>query len=177
MDGPPASPLRDLVASDLKVLLVAINPAPPSASLGQHFATPSNGFWKLLYASGLTPRLFTPGEAPLLLGLGIGLVSLVQRPTRMASELSLRERRDGAAALIEVVRKTRPRLVAPLGLTLLPVLLPDEEAPGPGMRSGFFSGAPVFVLPNPSGRNRSYPGIAGKLPWYRALADVLREGR
>ena len=29
------------------------------------------------------------------------------------------------------------------------------------------------MLPNPSGRNRAYPGFEKKLVWYRALADTL----
>jgi len=35
------------------------------------------------------------------------------------------------------------------------------------------SGAAVFVLPNPSGRNRAYPGFAAKLRWYRELAETF----
>jgi len=35
----------------------------------------------------------------------------------------------------------------------------------------------VFVLPNPSGRNRAYPAFARKLIWYRALADTLGRKR
>jgi TDG/mug DNA glycosylase family protein len=31
----------------------------------------------------------------------------------------------------------------------------------------------VFVLPNPSGRNRAYPGFAAKLHWYRELAEAF----
>jgi len=55
-------------------------------------------------------------------------------------------------------------------LTLLPFVLPDANEPGPGRKHATFAEATVFVLPNPSGRNRSYPGFAGKLPWYQKLA-------
>jgi G:T/U-mismatch repair DNA glycosylase len=57
------SQLQDILAPELRILLVAINPAPPSANSGQHFATPTNAFWRLLHASRLTTRLYAPSEA------------------------------------------------------------------------------------------------------------------
>jgi double-stranded uracil-DNA glycosylase len=162
--------LEDIIAAELRVLLVAINPPPSAADGGQPFATPTNAFWRLLHVSGLTRRLYLPSEAPLLLEDGIGLVSLVERATKIASELRPEELRIGARRLAGTVERWRPRRVALLGLTLLPFVLPDAEEPGPGPKCATFAGVPVFVLPNPSGRNRSYPGFAGKLPWYRELA-------
>jgi double-stranded uracil-DNA glycosylase len=35
------------------------------------------------------------------------------------------------------------------------------------------SGAAVFVVPNPSGRNRAYPGFAAKLRWDKELAETF----
>jgi TDG/mug DNA glycosylase family protein len=164
--------LEDILATDLRILLVAINPAPLSAGSGQPFATPTNAFWRLLHVSGLTARLYRPSDARLLLEDGIGLVSLVDRPTPMASDLRPAELRAGARRLAETVDRWRPRTVALLGLTLLPFVLPDADEPGPGLKRTKFSNATVFVLPNPSGRNRSYPGFAGKLPWYQELAQM-----
>jgi double-stranded uracil-DNA glycosylase len=168
----PVSNLDDILAPELRVLLVAINPAPLSANSGQHFATPTNAFWRLLHASGLTSRLYAPSEAHRLLEDGIGLVSLVDRPTRMASEVKADELRAGARRLASKVERWRPRIVALLGLTLLRVVLPDEKEPGPGRKRTTFAGATVFVLPNPSGRNLAYPGFACKLPWYQKLAET-----
>ena len=167
-----ANHLGDILARDLRVLLVAINPAPLSLSKGMHFATPTNSFWKLLAASKLTPRLYAPHESALLLGDRIGLTSLVTRATRTAAELSMRERREGAVVLAETVERWKPRIVALLGLTLFPLIFPDANEPGPGLKKVTMGRARVFVLPNPSGRNRAYPGLAGKLPWYEALAKV-----
>jgi TDG/mug DNA glycosylase family protein len=64
--------------------------------------------------------------------------------------------------------------VALLGLTLYPVFFPGGTQTGPGLKAASLARAQVFVLPNPSGRNRAYPGFEKKLTWYRALADVLR---
>lgn len=165
--------LNDLLAPRLRVLLVAINPATSSAKAGLHFATTRNPFWKLLYESGLTPRQFAPAEARQLLSLGIGLTSLVARPTRAAAQLTRAEQRTGAARLARTVDRYQPQLVALLGLTVFPFVFPAADEPGPGLKRVRLGGAAVFVLPNPSGRNRAYPGFAAKLVWYRALANEL----
>ncbi len=169
----PKGELHDILARDLRVLFVAINPAPPSLVAGEHFATPTNGFWKLLAASKLTSRLFLPSEAPLLPSEGLGLTSLVTRATRAASELTLAERRAGARTLAETVERWQPRIVALLGLTLFPVIFPESDETGVGKKRVKLGRSAVFVLPNPSGRNRAYPGVVGKLPAYRALARLV----
>lgn len=165
--------LGDIVATDLRILLVAINPAPSSLFAGQHFANPRNPFWDLLYAAGLTTDRLQPQEAPRLLCSGIGLTSMVRRATRTAAELDRTELRAGATALARRVDRLRPRAVALLGLTLFPVIFPDAHEPGPGLKLVRLSGAAVFVLPNPSGRNRAYPGFDAKLRWYRELAETF----
>lgn len=164
--------IGDIIADDLRVLFVAINPPPSNADGKTPFASPTNKFWPLLHAAGLTARLFVPSEAALLLDEGLGLVSMVQRATVEASELRAKELRAGAKRLAAVVDRWRPRNIALLGVTLLPFVLPEHDEPGPGLKSARFHGARVFVLPNPSGRNLSFPGVAGKLPWYRALATI-----
>jgi double-stranded uracil-DNA glycosylase len=163
----------DFLAEDLRVLFVAINPSAAKGSGRAPFATPTNCFWPLLQASGLSSRLFLPSEASHLLDEGLGLVSMVQRSTVAASELRTSELRAGAKRLATIVATWRPRTVALLGITLLPFVLPKHDEPGPGLKRALFHGARVFALPNPSGRNLSFPGLAGKLPWYRALAAVL----
>ena len=40
---------------------------------------------------------------------------------------------------------------------------------GAGREAGDVSGARVFVVPNPSGLNASYPGFAHKLVWFKKL--------
>lgn len=161
-------PLPDIVAPNLRVLLVAINPATPSAKDGHPFSTPTNLFWRLLHGSGLTSRLYSPDEAARLPEDGLGLVSLVDRPTKAAVELRASEMRAGVPRLAAKVERWHPQVVALLGLTLLPLVLPDEQA-GPGLKRARFVGTRVFVLPNPSGRNRAYPGYESKLRWYREL--------
>ena len=164
--------LQDIVVPDLPVLFIAINPATGSAKSGHPFATSTNLFWRLLHESGLTPRLYRPEEALRLPEDGLGLVSLVDRPTKAAAELRTSELRAGARRLAVKVRRWHPQTIGLLGLTLLPFVLPRVDEPGPGFKRATFGGARVFVLPNPSGRNRTYPGFAGKVRWYRELAAL-----
>jgi len=167
------SPLGDLIAPGLRVLIVAINPSTRSAGIGYSFSSPSNPFWRLLHESGLTPLQLEPCEEQRLLDHGIGLVSTVRRATPSAAELSLAERRAGAAHVRGLVQEHEPPLVALLGLTLYPLFFPSGTSPGPGLKPERLHNAEVYVLPNPSGRNRAYPGYERKLIWYRDLADHL----
>ncbi len=170
-------PLGDLIAPGLQVLIVAINPSTRSAGIGYSFSSPSNPFWRLLHESGLTPVQLEPCQERQLLDHGIGLVSTVRRSTPSAAELTLGERRAGAAHVRGLVERYEPQLVALLGLTLYPVFFPSGAAPGPGLKPERLHNAEVYVLPNPSGRNRAYPGFEPKLAWYRALADHLTADR
>lgn len=154
-------------------MIVAINPSLHSAEAGHSFASKGNPFWRLLHESGLTQELLGPESERRLLEFGVGLVSGVQRATRAAAELSVSERRLGADRVARLVGKFAPRYVALLGLTLYPVFFPSGDERGPGLKTSRLGQSPVFVLPNPSGRNRAYPGFEKKLVWYRALADTL----
>jgi double-stranded uracil-DNA glycosylase len=167
-------PLPDILAAGLDVLIVAINPSVRSAEAGHSFASKGNPFWRLLHQSGLTPVLLKPEEGARLPEFGIGLASGVRRATRTAAELTRAEQRLGAKRVARVVAELRPRYVALLGLTLYPIFFPAGTERGPGLKTGTVSGSRVFVLPNPSGLNRAYPGFDKKLVWYRALATLLQ---
>jgi len=170
---PDRTPLADLIAPGLRVLIVAINPSTRSAGMGYSFSSPGNPFWRLLHESGLTPVRLEPVEEHRLLDHGIGLVSTVHRATPSAAGLSLSERRAGAAVVRRHVERYQPQLVALLGLTLYPVFFPSGKSRGPGLKPERLHGSEMYVLPNPSGRNRAYPGFERKLVWYRDLAVHL----
>src|SRR5437588_2484160 len=95
--------LPDLVAPDLRVLFVGINPGLYSAAIGHHFGRPGNRFWPALFASGFTPRLFSPFEEKELLPLGLGITNFVERASARADELTADELRAGAAVLAKKV--------------------------------------------------------------------------
>src|SRR6476469_6635035 len=78
----------DLVAKDLVVLFVGINPGLYTAAIRRHFGRPGNRFWPALYAGGFTPRLFSPFESSLLLELNYGITNVVKAATSRADELT-----------------------------------------------------------------------------------------
>ena len=168
-----ADALPDITAAGLRVLFVGINPSVHSAVAGHHFASKGNPFWRLLHASGLTPVLLRPDEDRRLLEFSLGLTSGCPRPTGAAAELTRAEQSEGTRVLLQTVDTLRPQMVALLGLTLYRVVFPAADEPGPGLKAAPLAGSQVFVLPNPSGRNRAYPGFERKLIWFRELAATI----
>src|SRR5438094_1722080 len=91
--------IADLVAPNLKILFVGINPGLYTAAIGHHFGRPGNRFWPALHRSGITPRQLSPFEKHELLKLGIGITNLVDRATVRADELTADELRGGVKVL------------------------------------------------------------------------------
>ena len=147
--------LGPIVAADLRVLFVGINPSLRSAEVGHHFARPGNRFWPTLHAAGFTPRRLRPDEDAELPSHGIGVTNIAFRPTREAAELSPDELRAGAADLERTVALHRPRLVAIVGLGAYRTAFGRPRAQW-GLQPDTIGGRPVWVLPNPSGLNAHY---------------------
>ncbi len=104
------------LASGLRVLFIGFNPSLRSHESGFNYAGRSNRFYTILYHSGLTTRLFTPQESPLLLPeYGYGFTNIVARPTRRADELSREEYREGAILLRAKVETYRPKIACLVG--------------------------------------------------------------
>src|SRR5262245_50899887 len=82
-----SSDVPDVLAADLDVVLVGINPGRASAAAHAHFANPRNDFWRLLHAAGLTPRLLDPAEQFDLLKHGIGVTNAAYRTTPGSGDL------------------------------------------------------------------------------------------
>src|SRR3954447_16977203 len=144
--------LGPLVAPDLTLLFVGINPSLRSQEVGHHFARPGNRFWPALHVAGITPRRLAPEEDAELLDLGIGVTNIAARGTRAAAELSDEELRAGARELEALVAEIAPRLVAIVGVTAYRVAFGRRGA-GFGLQGETIGGRPVWVLPNPSGLN------------------------
>jgi TDG/mug DNA glycosylase family protein len=151
--------LPDLIADNLRVLLVGINPGLSSAADGRHFATPGNRLWPALYRSGFTPRLLTADQADQLLALGIGITSIVSRPTVRAAELTKQEYVDGGIELRQRVLDRRPDWLALLGVTGYRAAfgVPNARV---GRQPETIGTTRIWVLPNPSGLNAHYPPLA-----------------
>jgi TDG/mug DNA glycosylase family protein len=165
----PVPRLHDVLCERPWLLLVGINPGLRSAAMGHHFAGRGNPFWRLLHAARLTPRLLTFEEDTALADFGIALTNLCPRPTRSADELTTAELARGRRTLIRKCRSLQPRAVALVGVTVYTTVFGTRAGGGPGTKPERLGGAPVFVVPNPSGLNASYPGFEHKLVWYRKL--------
>ena len=72
----------DVLAQDLQVLFVGLNPGRKSAARGHNFAGPGNHFWRLLYDSGLTPVEYRPEQERELIRHGLGITNIVSRASR-----------------------------------------------------------------------------------------------
>jgi TDG/mug DNA glycosylase family protein len=194
-------PLRDVLTPKPRVLFVGINPSLRSEAVGHHFASPGNPFWRLLYAAGLVPVELTHTEDRRLAEFGLALTNLCPRATRAAAELGREEIERGNRRLMVKIRRLRPEVVAFVGITIYRDFFRDSfgKAPsrasslpsiqtmsvgqmasagevasaGAGAKTELIGGAKVFVLPNPSGLNASFPGFKHKLVWFERLREFI----
>ena len=161
------SGLSDYLVPGLSILFVGINPGLRSAEVGHHFAGPSNRFWKLLFDANLIPFPMTYRDDWRLSEFGYGLTNLIARPTAGVQDLGKRDFLEGHQALLTKITTYQPRLVALLGVSMARMLLSSKKATTAvqrlienpiqvGLQSLALGGAPVCVLPNPSGRNAHY---------------------
>jgi len=168
--------LADCTRANAKILFVGINPGLRSGELGHHFAGKGNPFWRLLHAAGLTPVLLQPEEDVRLVEFGLGLTNLCPRPTRAAAELGKEEMAAGRKALERKIACLRPKVIAFVGLTIYQSYFGHAKTGGAGEKPETIHGAWVYVVPNPSGLNQSFPGFAHKLVWFvklREFADQM----
>ena len=165
--------LRDVIVARPRVLLVGINPGLRSGATGHHFAGRGNPFWRLVHAARLVPVLLTPEEDERLAEFGIALTNICPRTTRTAAELTSKELVHGRDTLARKIEKLKPRVVAFVGLSVYQTFFGLKKSGGAGPKAERIAGARVFVVPNPSGLNASYPGFADKLVWYEALREFV----
>jgi double-stranded uracil-DNA glycosylase len=163
--------IPDVVAPDLAVLFVGINPSLTSGATGWHFAHPGNRFWRALYEADLTPRLLRPAEQREMLDYGLGLTNLVPRATAKASEVDADELRAGARRLRRMVARLHPAWVAMVGVTAYRTAFGRPTA-RIGPQNATLGSARVWVLPNPSGLNAHYTpaGLAAEFARLREAA-------
>ena len=115
--------LPDLIAEGVRLLFAGINPGLRSVAVQGHFAPRGNRFYPALLRAGITDHLvdasagLSASDRDYLLGRGVGITSLVARATASAGELGPAELAEGAQALVDRVRRYRPRVVAILGIT------------------------------------------------------------
>ena len=147
--------LEDILAEHLAVIFCGINPGLTAAAQGHHFAGRGNRFWRTLHLAGFTPEEVRPENDRTILQHQCGLTAVVERPTARADQLSLHEFSAAAAAFEQKIVRYAPRFVAFLGKAAYGALSGQREVAW-GLQPKTFGGASVWVLPNPSGRNRAF---------------------
>ena len=156
--------VADLVGPGLKLLFAGINPGLWTAAVQTHFAHPTNRFYPALAAAGITAHEIdraagmTAADRAHLLARGVGITNLVPRATARASELSREELRQGGERLFRFVAEHRPKVVAIAGISAYRDAFGERGAvlgrqPETLDSAARWSGAALWVVPNPSGLN------------------------
>jgi TDG/mug DNA glycosylase family protein len=145
----------DVIASGLAVVFCGINPATTAAAAGHNFSSPSNRFWPVLHRAGFTPVQLRADQERDLLTYGCGITAAARRPTARAAELSREELAAGIPALERKIAHYAPETIAFLGKPAWSVIAASRQVAW-GRQALRFGGASVWVLPNPSGLNRSF---------------------
>lgn len=166
-DPAAAGGLADIIAEGLAVLFCGINPGLSAAATGHHFAGRGNRFWQVLHLAGFTPERIAPEDDRTILQYGCGLTALVARPTARAEKVAAAEFRAAAAQFERRIGQYAPRHVALLGKAAY-AALSGRRAIAWGRQPERLGPAALWVLPNPSGRNRAF-GLQALVEPYRAL--------
>ncbi|MDI9917332.1 mismatch-specific DNA-glycosylase [Rhodococcus sp. IEGM 1379] len=166
--------IDDLIGPGCRLLFVGINPGLWTAATGAHFARPGNRFYPALLRAGIIEREINPSDGMSdedkqhLIDRGVGITNLAVRATARADELTAEELAVGGVRVHQVVKETKPVVVAFAGITAYRTAFGDKKAKA-GRQDQDFEGAGLWIVPNPSGLNahETVDTLAAK---YRAAA-------
>lgn len=158
--------LPDIIDGQLSVLFCGINPGMAAAATGHHFQGRANRFWRVIHLAGFTPEQLSPQEDRRILDYRCGLTTVVARPTAAADQLSKQDFVDAASGFERKISVYTPTFVAFLGKAAYAALTHARDMSW-GRQANLLQGSAVWVLPNPSGRNRAFT--------LEQLVDAYRE--
>jgi TDG/mug DNA glycosylase family protein len=164
------SAVPDVLAPDLRVVFVGINPGRVSDAARAHFANPRNDFWRLLHRAGFTSRLYEPGEQFEVLGEGIGITNAAYRTTPGSGDL--RKGDFDGARLERIARELKPCWLAFVGKEAYRGAF--GERPELGVQARRIGETQLFVLPSTSPANAAVPWEE-RLRWFAELAGRSSE--
>jgi TDG/mug DNA glycosylase family protein len=145
----------DILAKDLTVIFCGLNPGMTAETSGHSFSTPSNRFWTVLHLAGFTDVRLEPKGEHRLLNYRCGIAVVVRRATRRASEIPLQELREARPEFENRMRRLAPRSLAFLGKRAYAAMMGVEDVHW-GRQPEMFASIATWILPNPSGLNRSF---------------------
>jgi TDG/mug DNA glycosylase family protein len=161
------SDVPDVLAPDLRIVFVGINPGRVSAAARAHFANPRNDFWRLLHAARLTSRLYAPDEQLSLLEEGIGVTNAAYRTTPGSGDLRRADFAGSAERLEGITRELRPRWLAFVGKEAYRGAFGSR--PELGLQERTLGETGLFVLPSTSPANAAVPWNERRR-WFSELA-------
>jgi len=161
------SEVPDVLAPDLRIVFVGINPGRVSAAARAHFANPRNDFWRLLHAARLTSRLYEPQDQFTLLEEGIGVTNAAYRTTPGSGDLRRADFAGSAERLERIASDLKPRWLAFVGKEAYRGAF--GERPQLGVQERRLGDTKLFVLPSTSPANAAVPWKE-RLRWFHELA-------
>jgi len=167
--GATPSDVPDVLAPDLRIVFVGINPGRVSAAAGAHFANPRNDFWRLLHSAGLTSRLYAPTDQFSLLEEGIGVTNAAYRTTPGSGDLRRADFAGSLERLESIARELRPRWLAFVGKEAYRGAFGTRAELG--LQQAKLGCTKLFVLPSTSPANAAVPWEE-RLRWFRSLAEL-----
>jgi TDG/mug DNA glycosylase family protein len=160
----------DVLGPGMCIVFCGINPGHWSAAAGAAFANPRNDFWRLLHASGFTPRQLEPAEQAELLEYGVGLTNAVRRTTRGSSDLRKGDFAGARERLEDIVHTYRPRAIGFVGKVAYAGVFGGRAEHG--LQDERLAGTALYVLPSTSPANAAVPWEE-RLRWFRALKELV----
>jgi double-stranded uracil-DNA glycosylase len=162
--------LSDILEPGLRLVLVGTAVGERSAERGHYYAGPGNSFWTFLHHAGLTPTLLRPEQDASLPSLGLGLTDLV-KTIAQSHDRSLPYDVPGFEARMH---RYQPRFVAFTSKAAGSAFARARRlgAPSLGLQSWTIGRTSVYILPSPSGANRT-PTDPPRIEWWKRLGQLV----
>lgn len=166
--------ITEKLRPELLVLFIGFNPSLRSYERGFNYAGRANRFYKVLYLSGLTERLYAPEESDQLLDdYRYGFTNIVTRPTARADEITKNEYREGAMILYQKISLYRPRIACFVGKGVyLSYKGTSKQQPWGFTETPTIQNTRDFVAPSTSGLVRMT--LAEQVAIYSQLAIAIQ---
>ncbi|KAI1882157.1 hypothetical protein AGOR_G00247780 [Albula goreensis] len=172
--------LPDILAYNLDMLIIGINPGLLSAYKQRHYPNPGNHFWKCLFLSGITEvQLNHMHDQSLPEKYGIGFTNMVERTTPGSKDLSNQELREGGRILVEKVQKYRPLIAVFNGKCIYEIF--NKEIFGDKSKKLDFGLQPhkipgtetvCYLMPSSSPRCSQFPRAQDKVHFFLKLKEL-----
>ncbi|XP_036376172.1 G/T mismatch-specific thymine DNA glycosylase-like isoform X2 [Megalops cyprinoides] len=175
-----AKTLPDVLAHNLDILIIGINPGLLSAYKGHHYPNPGNHFWKCLFLSGITEvQLSAMHDQTLPEKYSIGFTNMVERTTPGSKDLTSKEFREGSRLLVEKLQTYRPLIAVFNGKCIYEIF--SKEIFGVKSKNLEFGLQPhkipdtetvCYLMPSSSPRCAQFPRAQDKVHFFIKLKEL-----